>query len=154
MNTNHLLSKLEQIATAARDRKTSFQEAATLLRHSANYRWVGLYDVDHSARLVRNIVWSGPGAPEYPTFPIGKGLTSAAIAQKQTVNVGDVPVDPRDLTAFGTTRSEIIIPVLDRTGQSVIGTNDVESEQGKAFRKEVQDFLQSCAHVMRPLWNR
>jgi hypothetical protein len=63
--------------------------------------------------MVRNVTWSGPGAPEHPTFPLTKGLTSAAIAQKQIVNVGDVMSDPRYLTAFGTTRSEIIVPVFD-----------------------------------------
>ena len=92
MNTgrNALLADLGNIVIAARDRQSGLQEAASLIRTSGNYRWVGLYDVDHAAGLVRNVTWSGPGAPEYPTFPLTKGLTSAAVAQKQIVNVGDV----------------------------------------------------------------
>jgi putative methionine-R-sulfoxide reductase with GAF domain len=108
--------------------------------------------VDHAAGLVRNLTWSGPGAPEHPTFPLTKGLTSAAVAQKQTVNVGDVSTDPRYLTAFGTTRSEIIVPVLDAKANNVVGTIDIESEEPNAFSKDVQDLLESCSAVIRPLW--
>src|SRR6266567_5670862 len=41
--------------------------------------------------------------------------------------------DPRYLTAFGNTLSEIIIPVLDEKSSVVVGTIDVESEQANAF---------------------
>src|ERR1700674_1109965 len=94
-----LLLDLDSIVAAARDRQTSLEEVAARIRSSANYRWVGLYDVDHEAGLVRNLTWSGPGAPEHPTFPLTKGLTSAAIAHRQTINVGDVSADARYLTA-------------------------------------------------------
>jgi L-methionine (R)-S-oxide reductase len=154
MNTgrNQLLAELGNIVIAARDRQAALQQAAALIRSSANYRWVGLYDVDHAAGLVRNVTWSGPDAPEYPTFPLTKGLTSAAVAQKQIVNVGDVLADARYLTAFGSTRSEMIVPVFDEEGKSVVGTIDVESEELNAFNKDVQDLLEACSIVLQPLW--
>lgn len=154
MNTgrNQLLADLGNIVIAARDRQAGLQQAAALIRSSANYRWVGLYDVDHAAGLVRNVTWSGPGAPEYPTFPLTKGLTSAAISQKQIVNVGDVLADARYLTAFGSTRSEMIVPVFDEEGKSVVGTIDVESEEPDAFNKDVQELLEACSVVLQPLW--
>ena len=135
----------------ARNRQASLQEAAALIRSSGNYRWVGLYDVDHAAGLVRNVSWSGPGAPEHPTFTVTQGLTSAAIAQQQIVNVGDVSADPRYLTAFGTTRSEIIVPVFDRAGERVLGTIDVESEKPNAFATDIEELLQACSKVIQPL---
>jgi L-methionine (R)-S-oxide reductase len=141
------------MVVTATDRQASLHETAALLRNSANYRWVGLYDVDHAAGLVRNVAWSGPGAPEHPTFPVTQGLTSAAIAQKQIVNVGDVSADPRYLTAFGTTRSEIIVPVFDQAGDHVLGTIDVESEEPHAFTKNIEDLLEACSKVIRPLWD-
>lgn len=149
---NPFLADLGNIVIAARDRQAALQQAAALIRTSANYRWVGLYDVDHAAGLVRNVTWSGPGAPEHPTFPLTKGLTSAAVAQKQIVNVGDVLADARYLTAFGSTRSEIIVPVFDEEGKSVVGTIDVESEEPNAFNQDVQDLLEACSVVLRPLW--
>ena len=101
-----------------------------------------------------NIVWSGPGAPENPKFPVTKGLTGAAISARKTLDVGDVAADPRYLTAFGTTRSEIIVPVFDGAGENVVGTIDVESHKPNAFSEDVQALLEGCATVIRPLWRR
>jgi L-methionine (R)-S-oxide reductase len=139
-----LLSSLEHIVTRAHNRRDALEQIAALLRSSANYRWVGLYDIDHAAGLVKNITWSGPGAPEHPTFSLTKGLTSAAVAQKQTINVGDVSADARYLTAFSNTRSEMIVPVFDAEGKSVLGTIDIESEAPNAFDPETQGFLGAC----------
>ena len=127
------------------------QQVAVTLRQSAGYRWVGLYDVDASRGEVRNLVWDGPAAPEYPIFPITKGLTSSAIAEKRTVNVGDVGADPRYLTALGSTRSEIIVPISNDQGD-VVGTIDVESERSNAFDQSTERLLEDCAVLLRPLF--
>ena len=50
--------------------------------------------------------------------------------------------------------SEIIVPVLDRIGENVVGTIDVESEKPKALSEEVQTLLESYSHIIRPLWHR
>jgi L-methionine (R)-S-oxide reductase len=153
VDRDQLLSHLDNIVAATRDRQASLHEVAALLRSSNNYRWVGLYDVDHAAGLVRNVSWSGPGEPEHPTFPLTQGLTSAAVAQRQVVNVGEVSADPRYLTAFGTTRSEMIVPVFDQAGNRVLGTIDVESEEPNAFTKDIEDLLEACSKLIRPLWD-
>src|SRR5260370_1800318 len=110
-----LMTDLPNLVSVVGDRVATLQGLAELLRSTGSYRWVGLYDVDHAARIVKNIVWSGSRAPEYPTFPIIMGLTGAAIPSRETVNVGEVAADPRYLTAFGATRSPIIVPVFDAT---------------------------------------
>jgi len=155
MNTNEresLLAELRSAAGAAGDRATVLLRVANILRNSGNYRWVGLYDVDLRAGKVANIVWSEPGAPEHPVFPVSKGLTGAAITERRTINAGDVAADPRYLTAFGTTLSEIIVPVFDEQHERVIGTIDVESAEPNAFTREVQELLEDCSRVIQPLW--
>jgi len=149
-----LIRDLRILVSAAKDRVAALQSVAELLRSSGRYRWVGLYDVDRAAGTVTNIAWSGPGPPEYPAFPITKGLTGAVISTRKTVNIGDVAADPRYLTAFGTTKSEIIVPVFDAAGKNVVGTIDVESEKPNAFPEEVQTLLEACSKVIRPLWRR
>jgi L-methionine (R)-S-oxide reductase len=151
VNTETLLSRLSGIVGEASSRLNRLQKVASSLRESAGYRWVGLYDVDLNKGEVRNLVWDGPAPPEYPTFPIAKGLTSSAIARKRTVNVGDVASDPRYLTALGTTRSEIIVPVLNADGK-VVGTIDVESERPNAFDRETERLLEHCAVLLQPLF--
>jgi len=154
MERDEIVTDLHNLVSTARDRVAALQGIAELLRSTGSYRWVGLYDVDGAGGTVTNIVWSGPGAPEYPTFPVTKGLTGAAISSRKTVNAGDVRTDPRYLTAFGTTRSEIIVPVFDWAGESVVGTIDVESEKPNAFSEDVQALLEACSSVIRPLWRR
>lgn len=154
VDSEKFLEKLRALASeapAANHKETS-QRIADFLRKSGNYRWVGLYEVDHAAGLVKNIVWSGPEAPSYPVFPLTKGLTGSAISFGKTVNVGDVASDVRYLTALGSTRSEIIVPIFDASGKIVIGTLDVESEHENAFPAKTQSFLELCAKTIQPLW--
>ena len=63
----------------------------------------------------------------------------------------DVSSDPRYLTAFPTTGSEGVFPVLCDAGQ-VIGTIDVESDRRNSFSPEDEGFLRACAIALRRLW--
>ena len=147
---NNTLNQIRAIAAGADDRSRKAKRLAEVIQKLGDYRWVGVYDV--GAELVSIIAWSGPGAPEHPSFPVIKGLTGAAIEQKKTIIVGDVRSDPRYLTAFGNTRSEIIVPVLGPSGERVIGTVDVESEKADAFSPGDQRMIEQCAQAALPLW--
>jgi GAF domain-containing protein len=129
-------------------REERARDAARVLRETGGFRWVGLYDVTETEIAV--IGWDGPGPPAYPRFPVGKGLSGAAVAGSETVVVGDVTSDPRYLTTLGSTRSEIVVPV--RIDGAVRGLIDVESEQVDAFSEEDSALLERCADSLAPLW--
>lgn len=152
MTGNNTLDKLRNILAKDLLRTTKAEHITQTIREDGPYRWVGVYDVDLDRGLVSNVAWSGPAAPAYPTFPVTKGLTSRAIAEKKTINVGDVSSDPGYLIALDTTRSEIIIPVVDVAGERVIGTLDVESERPHAFGLESQTALEEIARLLLPFW--
>jgi L-methionine (R)-S-oxide reductase len=147
---DNMLNQIRAAAASGGDRTERAKRLAEMIRKLGEYRWVGVYDV--GAENVSIIAWSGPGAPQYPTFPVTKGLTGAAIQQKKAVVVGDVRNDPRYLTAFGSTVSEIIVPVLAPGEDRVIGTVDVESEQANAFGQRDQRMIEQCAQAALPLW--
>jgi putative methionine-R-sulfoxide reductase with GAF domain len=147
-----LFQDLGKTVSSAAPRMQKLQRIAALIGESGGYRWVGLYEIDRQAGEVINLVWDGPGAPEYPRFPIGKGLTTSAIQERRLINVGDVAADPRYLTAFGSTRSEIIVPIFDAPQVEVVGTIDVESEQLNAFDRDTEKVLVACADVIALLW--
>jgi putative methionine-R-sulfoxide reductase with GAF domain len=147
---NNVLGQIRSVAAGSDDRTIKAKRLAEMIRKLGEYRWVGVYDV--TAEQVSIIAWSGPGAPEYPQFPVGEGLTGAAIQQKCAVIVGDVRNDPRYLTAFGSTLSEIIVPVLAPGEERVIGTVDVESESANAFTARDQQMIEQCAQAALPLW--
>ncbi len=147
---NNVLGQIRSVAAGSDDRAAKAKRLAEMIRKLGEYRWVGVYDV--TADQVSIIAWSGPGAPEYSTFPVSEGLTGAAIEQKRAVIVGDVRNDARYLTAFGSTVSEIIVPVLAPGQERVIGTVDVESEHANAFSARDQQMIEQCAQAALPLW--
>jgi GAF domain-containing protein len=149
--TDNALDSLSRLFSTARagDRSTLAREAAEFIRHARSYRWVGLYDVTDTE--VAAIAWTGDIAPAFPRFPRTKGLNGAAVATGEIVISQDVTRDPRYLTAFPTTGSEAIIPVLSGNLQ-VVGTLDVESDRPNAFSPDDEDFLRRCAVALAPLW--
>jgi putative methionine-R-sulfoxide reductase with GAF domain len=149
---NELPKHLRLLLAQKADRISIARSVAEAIRNHGQYRWTGIYDVDIERGLVSNVAWCGPSAPEYPTFPVTKGLTSRAVAEKRTVNVSDVASDRDYLTALTTTRSEIIVPVVDERGSHVFGTIDVESELANAFDASAQRMLEECAIVLRQFW--
>jgi putative methionine-R-sulfoxide reductase with GAF domain len=147
---NNTLSQILMLAAGGDDRSVKAKRLAEMVQKLGEYRWVGIYDV--GSEMVSILGWSGPSAPEHPSFPVTKGLTSSAIQGKKTVVVGDVRNDPRYLTAFGSTLSEIIVPVLHPEDGRVVGTLDVESERANAFSPRDREMIEHCAQAALPLW--
>jgi putative methionine-R-sulfoxide reductase with GAF domain len=147
---NNTLNQILMTAAGSDDRAIKAKRLAELIQKLGEYRWVGIYDVGRET--VSIVGWSGPSAPEHPSFPVTKGLTGAAIESKKTVIVGDVRTDPRYLTAFGSTLSEIIVPVLHPGDGRVVGTVDVESEKANAFSTRDREMIEQCAQAALPLW--
>jgi putative methionine-R-sulfoxide reductase with GAF domain len=143
-----ILAAIASAASAPELREERAASIARLIRQAGDYRWVGLYDV-HAVEIV-NIAWSGSGPPAHPRFPRSLGLSGAAVATAKTVASNDVAHDPRYLTAFMDTGSEIIVPVA--VGDEVRGTLDVESAATGAFGPDDQAFLERCAGAAVQLW--
>ena len=150
MDGSHLLEEVSRELNGGGGRERKAAGVARAIRRAGTYRWVGLYEVTEDE--IVNLTFDGPGAPAHPRFPIAQGLSGAAVASGETVMVGDVSKDPRYLTAFGSTRSEIIVPVLDRAGRKVVGTIDVESERVDAFSEEDRAALERCASTVAELF--
>ena len=150
MNTDHIRQQITEIIHSPIDRITKAQRIAETIRAADNYRWVGIYDVNDEEIAV--IAWSRIGATAYPRFPVTQGLSGQAVASRSTVVSNDVTKDPRYLTAFGSTQSEIIVPVIELRSNRVLGTLDVESEQKVAFTAEDQAELEACARALLGLW--
>ena len=147
---------VEQIGKVLSNRETARKEKAArlaeIIRAHRDYRWVGVYRVeDHE---IVAVAWTGDEAPAYPRFPIERGLCGAAVRSGEVVISGDVMRDPRYLTTFGTTRSEMIVPIKrGEPDEAVVGLIDAESDRVNAFGDEDRDFLTCCAQCLAPLWD-
>jgi GAF domain-containing protein len=134
-------------ADAATEERAS--RVAELIRTRTGRRWVGVYCVTSSE--VKNLAWSGPGAPAYPNFPLERGLTGAAIRSRSTVVSNDVAHDPRYLTNQQSTGSELIVPVL--LDGTVVGTLDVEDAATDAFDEEDRTLFEHLAAALTDLYS-
>lgn len=146
---NTTLNQIRSIAASGDSRVERARRLADCIRKLGDYHWVGIFDV--GANQVSLLAFSGPGVTEVPTFPVGKGLTGAVIKQKKTINVGDVRKDARYVTAFGSTVSEMIVPIVDPSGR-VVGTVDVESESANAFGTSNERMIEQCTQAALALW--
>ena len=121
---------MKAILISSKPRAAKAEDISQRIAQSCNYSWVGLYDVTDTT--IRMIACSS-GEPAFPTFPKEQGLNGRAVKNKKVVVVNDVSQDPTYLTTFGKTQSEIIIPIISRITNEVIGTIDVESHFKNAF---------------------
>jgi putative methionine-R-sulfoxide reductase with GAF domain len=145
---SHLEKHIAEILSSNASREERARAIAAEIHAAGGYRWVGLYDVTTDGVTI--VAYSGPGDPQYPTFPRDKGLTGQMLRTGETVVVGDVTKDPNYLTAFSTTRSEMIVPV--RVNGDIVGTIDVESERINAFADADRAWLERVAGAVAPLY--
>jgi putative methionine-R-sulfoxide reductase with GAF domain len=148
---DELVEAVAAIAVASHSPAERATRIAGAIREAGSHRWVGVYEVTDADVAI--LGYAGPGAPAHPRFPRTRGLTATAVATGRAVVVDDVTGDPRYLTAFDSTRSEMIVPVVgDRT--TVIGTIDVESEHVAAFGDAERELVGRLAHAVVPLFER
>jgi L-methionine (R)-S-oxide reductase len=143
------LDGLTNLVRKHSDRTQAARLVAESLAAERHYRWVGLYEV--TPIDIGMLACTGATHPAYLRFPVTRGLCGTTVAAKAIVNVGNVQEDPRWLTTFGTTRSEIIVPVFGNDSR-VCGLIDVESEALNAFSEADEEFLRACARVITQLF--
>jgi L-methionine (R)-S-oxide reductase len=148
-NADKAINEITSLLGQANFRQEHSKRIAQAIRSAGGYRWVGLYEV--TKMDIGAIAWTGTEAPAFPRFPVTQGLCGAAVKSRTPVIVGDVKNDPRYLTTFGSTQSEMIVPVMDST-TAAVGLIDVESEQRDAFGERDVQFLKRCAAILLPLF--
>jgi L-methionine (R)-S-oxide reductase len=131
---------------AATNRSKLAENIAAAIRTSGRYRWVGIYDVGSDE--IGLIACSGPTEPAHPSFPVTQGLNGEAVRLCETVVSNDVAQDPRYLTTFESSGSELIVPVIDADGRA-IGTIDVESDRIDAFDANDVRAIAECTELVR-----
>jgi len=140
--TDSLLDYLDrQIAAPTDDWPSVLRQTVTRLDQAFDhFHWTGVYMVEGDDLVLGPFV----GRPtEHVRIPIGEGICGAAAASRATIVVDDVNADPRYLACFASTRSEVVVPILD--GDQVIGEIDVDSDRPAAFGPDDRALLERVA---------
>src|SRR5205814_3114623 len=115
-------------------------------QRTCKYRWVGVYHINRDEFVLA--ACTGDTPPACPRFPVTQGLSAEAVETRRTVLVRDVHKDKRFLPNFWTTRSEIIVPIIDDEHDRVVGVINAESAKLNAFDKADRDFLEGVARLI------
>lgn len=117
------------------------------LHHSFEaFDWTGFYRVVAPGLLKVGPYQGGHGCLE---IPFERGVCGAAARLRQTQVVPDVTQFPGHIACSATTRSEIVVPAFDVTGE-LIAVLDVDSNQLGAFDEIDRINLEKvCGMVVR-----
>ena len=140
---SEVLEEVRRTLDGTAEQAVKYGRIAEILRDAGDYQWVGIYEATGEEIVL--VAWSGPGKPAHPRFPVSQGFCGEAVRRRKTIVSGDVANDPRYLEAFSTTRSEIVVPVLDTVTGRPRGVIDVESDRPDAFSDPDRHLLEHCA---------
>ncbi|HKS31096.1 MAG TPA: GAF domain-containing protein [Chthoniobacterales bacterium] len=122
------------------------EEIAELVQRTCKYRWVGVYKIKRHEFVIEAA--TNKMKPACPQFPVTQGLSARATEERKTVMVPDVRKEPCFLPNFWSTKSEIIVPIIDDEHDRVVGVINVESAKANAFGKSDRDFLEGVARII------
>ena len=129
-------SLAEQLASVVAGEPSAvarFATAACMLAQafSPRFFWTGFYLVDPH-RPGELVVGPYQGTLGCLRIPFGKGVCGAAAQRGQTIVVPDVHEFPGHIACDAASRSEVVVPVLDRAGE-LAAVLDVDSTETDAF---------------------
>ncbi len=111
--------------------------------YSEDFNWTGFYMMKGDILEVGPYV--GPKT-DHVRIELNRGICGAAASQKKTIIVDDVQADPRFLACSISTRSEIVVPLLD--GESVLGEIDIDSNRPSNFTSTDRQMLEEIADLV------
>ena len=122
------------------------EEIAQLVQRTCKYRWVGVYKIKRKDFVIEAA--TNKMKPACPRFPVTQGLSAKAMEDRRTVIVRDVRKEPCFLPNFWSTKSEVVVPIIDDEHDRVLGVINVESAKVNAFNKSDRDFLEGVARII------
>lgn len=103
---------------------------SALLHHAFGHLWTGFYRVVERNRLLRVGPYQGSlGCLE---ISVGRGVCGTVARDRETIIVPDVHAFPGHIACDARSRSEIVVPVFDATGE-LIAVLDIDSEHVATF---------------------
>lgn len=120
------------------------KKAAELIDgYSEHFDWTGFYMLKDGRLKVGPYV--GPETP-HTEIELNQGICGAAASSRKSIIVDDVRADDRFLACSISTRSEIVVPLMD--GDTVLGEIDIDSNQPSYFTQDDREMLEQIADVV------
>ena len=121
---------IRAVLAGIRDDVAAMATMSALIHHAFGHLWTGFYRVVEQGALLRVGPYQGTlGCLE---IRIGRGVCGTAAADRRTIVVPDVLEFPGHITCDARSRSEIVVPVIGRSGK-LIAVLDIDSDRVAMF---------------------
>jgi L-methionine (R)-S-oxide reductase len=133
---------IQVLIAGERDEIAVLATVAAELHHTfPHFHWVGFYRV-----VQPSLLKVGPyqGRHGCLSIPFERGVCGRCARDRTTQMVADVTLVPYHLACSSTTRSEIVVPLLDTRGE-VRAVLDIDSENPGTFDAVDQEALEALA---------
>ena len=135
---HNVIEKIASICAGEDDAVTLMAVIAAELYQSVDgFDWVGFYRVAMPGTLKLGPYQGGHGCL---VIPFARGVCGAAARTGETQLVADVDAFPGHIACASSTRSELVLPVWNGTGE-LLGVFDIDSNQPAAFDQTDADEL-------------
>jgi len=125
-----IYSQIEELIVATESPWSRMSTIAAILHHKfPAYFWTGFYYLDDQSDLI-----VGPYQGPVACLKLKKntGVCWAGVNQEKSIVVGNVEEFPGHIACSSLSKSEIVIPVLNKKGQ-VVAVLDVDSRELNSF---------------------
>ncbi len=143
---NSLVPQIAALIDGEPDLIANLANIAAALKEAFGFLWVGFY-LKKDDQLVLG-PFQGPIACTRIAFE--KGVCGAAYTRRETILVPDVEQFPGHIACSSASKSEVVVPVFDRSG-NVMMVLDVDSDQLNDFSEIDAQGLEQIARLITAL---
>lgn len=138
----NLLPQIKALVEGETDMIANMANIAACLEDTFHFWWVGFY------RVIDDMLVLGPfqGPLACTRIRKGKGVCGTAWQNAETVVVPDVDAFPGHIACSSLTKSEIVVPIINKG--VVVAVLDIDSEKLDNFDAIDRKFLEEIASVL------
>ncbi|HMC97020.1 MAG TPA: GAF domain-containing protein [Flavobacteriales bacterium] len=141
-----LLPQVRALIEGETDMIAAMANVAAAIHGAFQWHWVGFY------RVIGNELVLGPfqGPIACVRIALGKGVCGTAWKEDRVLVVPDVDLFPGHIACSALSRSEIVVPIHDRSGR-VFAVLDIDSSALDDFGTADVEGLMGIRHLMEQL---
>ena len=144
-----LLPQIKSLVEGEPNLAANLGQICAALKYSLDkILWVGFYFIEGDELLLQQ--FQGPVACSRIKIPLG--VCGACVQQAETIIVPDVDKFPGHIACSSLSKSEIVVPVFDKSG-CVIAVLDIDSDEYDMFGETDKKYIEQISELVSQLIN-
>ncbi len=142
-----LLPQIKALVEGETNTIANLSNIMSALKFGMDYLWVGIYFVDLTKGAKELVLGPFQGPVACTRIAYGKGVCGKSWETKQTIIVDDVDQFPGHIACSSLSRSEIVLPALNKNGDAIL-ILDVDSEHLANFDETDKHYLEKVIQII------